>query len=113
MMKPPARDIAIDAVEDLWRNCRFPEHRLVLIFSVLQAKPILDDDAKGPAAKVLAKWRPQVLPTPAKPSTPLTINGVKSEEAKSPPPSTLAHTTPVGGEQMEHKQGGLPVAAAG
>lgn len=79
---------------------------------MLEAKPFLDDDAKGPAAKVLAKWRPQVLP--AKPSTPLIhMNGVKSEEVKSPPPSTLAHSTPVGGEQMEHKQGGFPVAAAG
>ena len=80
---------------------------------MLQANPFSDDDAKGPAAKVLAKWRPHVLPSPAKPSTPLNTNGVKSEEAKSPQPSTLAHTTPVGGEQMEHKQGGFPVAAAG
>ena len=111
-MKPPARNIAIDAVEDLWRNCKCLEH---VLFNppVLQAKVFLDDDAKGPAAKVLAKWRPQVLPPPAKPSTPLNMNGLKSEEVKSPPPSTLAHTTPVGGEQMEHKQGGFPVAAAG
>lgn len=80
---------------------------------MLQAKAFLDDDAKGPAAKVLTKWRPQVLPPPAQPSTSLNINGVKSEDAKNPSPSTLAHTTPVGGEQMEHKQGGFPVAAAG
>ena len=24
MMKPPARGIAIDALEDLWRNCESP-----------------------------------------------------------------------------------------
>lgn len=91
----------------------FQKHKPVLILLCYKLKTLLDDDAKGPAAKVLAKWRPQVLPPPTKPSTPLNINGVKPEEAKSTPPSTLAHTTSVGGEQMEHKQGGFPVAAAG
>ncbi|KAF2099355.1 hypothetical protein NA57DRAFT_38555 [Rhizodiscina lignyota] len=40
MLKPPAREKAIDAVEDLWRNY---------------------SDAKGAAAKVLTKWRPHIL----------------------------------------------------
>ncbi|SLM40695.1 Symplekin/Pta1 [Lasallia pustulata] len=40
LLRPPVRDICIDALEDLWRNY---------------------DDAKVPTTKVLAKWRPQVL----------------------------------------------------
>ncbi|KAF2452702.1 hypothetical protein BDY21DRAFT_424984 [Lineolata rhizophorae] len=40
MLRPPVRELCIDALEDLWRNY---------------------EDARAPAAKHLAKWRPQVL----------------------------------------------------
>ncbi len=33
MMKPPARDIALDALEDLWRNCRSSATILILTIS--------------------------------------------------------------------------------
>ena len=44
LMKPPAREICIDAVEDLWRNF---------------------EDAREPARRLLVKWRLGVLPPPA------------------------------------------------
>lgn len=40
MLKPPMREMGLDALEDLWRNY---------------------SDAKGAAAKVLTRWRPHVL----------------------------------------------------
>ncbi|KZF23799.1 mRNA cleavage and polyadenylation specificity factor complex subunit [Xylona heveae TC161] len=40
LLRPPVRDICIDALEDLWRNY---------------------EDARSSAAKLLARWRPQVL----------------------------------------------------
>ncbi|KAK3077753.1 hypothetical protein LTS18_009407 [Coniosporium uncinatum] len=40
LLRPPVREICIDALEDLWRNY---------------------DDAKGATAKLLQKWRPHVL----------------------------------------------------
>ncbi|KAJ9668968.1 hypothetical protein H2201_000794 [Coniosporium apollinis] len=40
LVRPPVREVCVDALEDLWRNY---------------------DDARGPAAKVLNKWRPHVL----------------------------------------------------
>ncbi|KAI9728264.1 MAG: hypothetical protein M1834_007757 [Cirrosporium novae-zelandiae] len=53
LLKPPARDICIDALEDLWRNY---------------------DDARGPAKKLLTKWRPHVLEEGN------AMDGVKAEE---------------------------------
>ncbi|EON64294.1 hypothetical protein W97_03525 [Coniosporium apollinis CBS 100218] len=40
LVRPPVRELCVDALEDLWRNY---------------------DDARGPTAKVLNKWRPHVL----------------------------------------------------
>ena len=40
MLKPPARDAAVDCAEDMWRT---------------------NSDAKAAAAKILSKWRPGVL----------------------------------------------------
>ena len=57
-MKPPARDIAIDAVEDLWRNCKAFSTQIISTSLLTKTS---DDDAKPSAAKLLTKWRPQVL----------------------------------------------------
>lgn len=93
MMKPPARNIAIDALEDLWRNY---------------------DGAKAPAAKHLAKWRPQVIAADSKPSTASNTNGVKPEDPRSPPPLPAPSTSSnVEGEQVRKTQGSPAVAAAG
>ncbi len=93
MMKLPTRDIAIDALEDLWRNY---------------------DDAKAPAAKHLAKWRPQILASGSMPSTASSTKGVKSEDPRSPlAPAMPSSSTNVEGDQMGKNQGSPPVAAAG
>ena len=77
----------------------------------------LDDDAKAPAAKHLAKWRPHVL---ASENKTMTLSGpnasIKSEERQneSMSPGPLANPAPTReGEQMKANQGALPVAAAG
>lgn len=93
MVKPPARNMALDALEDLWRNY---------------------DDAKAPATKHLAKWRPQVLGSETKPSTASNTNGVKPEDTRSPPSSALPATlAKAESEQMGQNQASPPVAAAG
>ncbi|MCJ1351851.1 MAG: hypothetical protein MMC33_001835 [Icmadophila ericetorum] len=61
LMKPPAREIAIDALEDLWRNY---------------------DDLKPSAAKLLTKWRPQVILEENKPTT--SVNGVSQDQQTLP-----------------------------
>ena len=53
MMRPPVREIALDAVEDVWNTCK--------LFAVSLHSALLietDDDAKPMAAKYLTKWRP-------------------------------------------------------
>lgn len=112
-MKPPARDIAIDALEDLWRNCKSSDTGP----STLSVNDYLsDDDAKAPTAKHLAKWRPQVLaseskanPVPAPNGLPHPDSNPTSSSAPSPPsPAVKAED-----EQMKKNQVGQAVAAAG
>ena len=85
LMKPPVRDICIDAVEDLWRNF---------------------DDARAPAQKLLARWRAEVLPPKPAVDAPA-ANGIAS-------PASAAPGTPSGErDQMKSSEGGAAVAAAG
>jgi symplekin len=53
MMRPPVREIALDAVEDVWNKCKFSSFSTHLTWLTH-----LDDDAKPMAAKYLTKWRP-------------------------------------------------------
>lgn len=93
LMKPPARDIAIDALEDLWRNY---------------------DDAKAPTAKHLAKWRPQVLASESKPSPAPAPNGMEHQEESNPTLSSApSPAVKSEGDQMKTNQAGQAVAAAG
>lgn len=93
MVKPPARDMALDALEDLWRNY---------------------DDAKTPAARHLAKWRPQVLVSETEPPAATVTNGVKPEDPrKSPPSAVILNATKAESEPMEQNQASPPVAAVG
>ena len=50
--------MCIDALEDLWRNCTSASNLTVHTERVLTS---VDDDARIPTKKLLAKWRPQVL----------------------------------------------------
>ena len=78
---------------------------------------VLDDDAKAPAAKHLAKWRPHILESEGKTNTSLSPNTPsKSEGIQEPSVSSLPHANAASageGEQMNANQGALPVAAAG
>ncbi|KAF9633714.1 Armadillo-like helical protein [Lasiodiplodia theobromae] len=58
LMRPPVRDLCIDAIEDLWRNY---------------------DGAKGLTTKLLTKWRPHVLQEAANGAAPLAGGVVKTE----------------------------------
>ena len=110
-MKPPARDIAIDALEDLWRNCKSSDTGPSTPFADVC---LSDDDAKAPTAKLLAKWRPQVLASESKPSLAPAPNGIEHPEdshptlSSAPPPAVKSE-----GEQMKNDQAGQAVAAAG
>lgn len=57
LLRPPVRSMALDAVEDLWRNCEYPLSDAHLQRLICTA----DDDARSSAAKILTKWRPAVL----------------------------------------------------
>ncbi|KAL8791036.1 MAG: hypothetical protein Q9213_000243 [Squamulea squamosa] len=76
LVRPPVREICVDALVDLWRNF---------------------EDAKAPAAKLLKKLRPEVLneDSPKDPSPPST------ERVKSPPPSESKDGLPPGSVQGE------------
>ena len=110
-MKPPAREIAIDALEDLWRNCKSSDASPSTPFANAY---LSDDDAKDPTTKHLAKWRPQVLASESKPSSAPAPNGLQlPEDAKSTPSSAPTPTVKAEGEQMKDNQVGQAVAAAG
>lgn len=110
-MKPPARDIAIDALEDLWRNCESSDIGPSTPFANVY---LSDDDGKAPTAKHLAKWRPQVLASESKPSLAPAPNGMEHPEESNPTLSSApSPAVKSEGEQMNANQAGQAVAAAG
>ena len=113
-MKPPARDIAIDALEDLWRNCKSSDMSPSMPVADVR---LSDDDAKAPTAKHLAKWRPHVLASESKPKPNPALNGLQDpEDSNSTPSSAPSPPSPIvkaEGEQMKSNQAGQAVAAAG
>ena len=93
--------MCIDAIEDLWRN---------------------NDDAKAPTKKLLAKWRPQVLPDSNAAVAPAMTNGAQQQQQpdsnKDPSDGTSAAAIQGGGagegqQGVEERKGSVPVAAAG
>lgn len=110
-MKPPARDIAVDALEDLWRNCESSDIGASTHFAKFC---ISDDDAKALTTKHLARWRPQVLDSESKPSPAPAPNGVQHPEDSNPTPSSApSPAVKIEGEQMKKNHVGQAVAAAG
>ena len=95
LMKPPCREICIDAIEDLWRNY---------------------DDAKVATTKILTKWRPYVLPPPAK-NPPAATQKTTAPQAPAQSKESPGPGTPVqdsgDGPQSKGSHPGLPLAAAG
>lgn len=97
LMKPPAREMCLDAVEDLWRDF---------------------EDARLPAQKLLMKWRPGVLPSqppppppfpPPPPSDPPSKSVAENGAAQSPAEVGSNETA----QAEEQLKGGTAVAAAG
>ena len=105
LMKPPAREICIDAVEDLWRNY---------------------EDASAAAGKVLKRWRPGVLPPPPAVVVKTEVvkaegeaegggdasAGVDAEAATTTATATNVATEDGGGEQQQLPSA-APIIAAG
>ncbi|MCJ1363454.1 hypothetical protein MMC16_002561 [Acarospora aff. strigata] len=73
LLRPPVRELCIDALEDLWRNY---------------------DDARGPAKKLLTKWRPHILEQQA-----ANTNGVHAEHKEHPPPPVSMQHAPLAAGQ--------------
>ena len=55
MFRPPVRELALDAVEDVWATCEYHFHPSN---GSKQLTCPTDEDAKPMSAKYLAKWRP-------------------------------------------------------
>jgi symplekin len=91
MFRPPARDICLDALEDIYRTCKY--HVLPLATT---SDSGIDEESRPTAGKILAKWRPLVVeqqqPQPIKhegqPESEITANGTMSA-----PPSGNAPTS--------------------
>ncbi|KAL9127207.1 MAG: hypothetical protein Q9217_003863 [Psora testacea] len=99
--KPPAREICIDAVEDLWRNY---------------------DDAKAPTTKILQKWRPHILPPKPQPQSqaqpPTQTNGAlpppaEPSDPRSPSRPEASSASAKAEGEIKSPTAGMPVAAAG
>ncbi len=63
-----------------------------MIFNSTTNITALDDDAKGPAKKLLTKWRPQLLEEQ-------NVNGVQSEYNEHPAAATSLQQAPVAAGQ--------------
>jgi len=61
LFRPPAREDCIDAVEDLYRNCKLLQELRNVMKEENLLIPNVDADAKAATTKLLQKWRPQVL----------------------------------------------------
>ncbi|KAI9746123.1 MAG: hypothetical protein M1818_000804 [Claussenomyces sp. TS43310] len=61
MMRPPAREMALDAVQDIWKTCELKSP--VNIQDKINCARYADDDARPMASKYLGKWRPGYLET--------------------------------------------------
>lgn len=58
LMRPPAKEIALDTVQDIWTECMF---LLVRLCEFCITNMFIDEDARSMAAKYLKKYRPNFL----------------------------------------------------
>ena len=72
--KPPAKEMAADALEDLWNNCKSEQFLDVPILSM----HVTDEEARAAVKPYLTKVRPNAVAT----NTPV----VKKEESTAPGP---------------------------
>lgn len=80
MFRPPAREMCLNTLEDVYQTCMlFP----YLSFTILTNIQSPDEESRPAAGKVLAKWRPQNQPAEA--------NGT-AESTPAPPQEAQAST---------------------
>ena len=79
--KPPAKEMAINALEDLWNNCRTSLAR----FLGCSFNSLTDEEAKASVRPLLTRVRPSALGGQ-------TASVVKKEESSTPAP--VAESTP-------------------
>ncbi|MCJ1296551.1 hypothetical protein MMC34_008117 [Xylographa carneopallida] len=71
LLRPPVREMCVDALEDLWRNY---------------------DDARAPTRKLLAKWRPHVLEADTATTIPPDVKQIPTRTTPTPPDESSAPT---------------------
>lgn len=60
MYRPPVKKMGIDALEELYRNCKRESTSSNIMDSHADFR-ILDDDSRPFVTKLLAKYRPEIL----------------------------------------------------
>lgn len=58
MFRLPAREICLNALEDVYRTCKFSLHAPK---PTRQANNPKDEESRPSAGKILARWRPHVI----------------------------------------------------
>lgn len=85
MFRPPAREVTLNTLEDVYRTCKPP-----LYSSWSMSNRITDEDSRPAAGKILARWRPQ------------SVEGHGQPEQSSPvPPEKNPNTLPNGSNPPE------------
>lgn len=85
MFRPPAREMCLDKLEDVYQTCKlYNNPSCARHLSLIQN---IDEESRPAAGKVLAKWRPQQV-QPAETTT----NGA-TESAPPPPPQEAQAST--------------------
>jgi symplekin len=63
MMRPPAREVALDTVGEIWVECK--SCMTLIVNERTAANESIDEDARPIASKYLAKWRPGFMESQA------------------------------------------------
>lgn len=59
MFRPPAREMCLDTLEDVYQTCK--HHQVPDILDIFFLTQDTDEESRPAAGKVLAKWRPQQI----------------------------------------------------
>lgn len=81
MMKPPARELALDTVYEIWVECKFCLSQRILNDLLADMLGIIDEDARPLAEKYLHRWRPGFAETHAAADGAPTGNGTQAMTA--------------------------------
>lgn len=59
MFRPPAREMCLNTLEDVYQTCK--HHQAPYILDSVFLTQDTDEESRPAAGKVLAKWRPQQI----------------------------------------------------